>query len=47
MDAEIMHVGDYVGDAEEDDPWQGPVASRTRSVIRFSRVGGAVEWRYV
>jgi len=28
MDAEIMHVGDDVGDAEEDDPWQGPVASR-------------------
>jgi hypothetical protein len=47
MDAEIMHIGDDVGDAEEDDPWQGPVASRTRSVIRFSRVGGAVEWRYV
>ena len=42
-----MHVGDDVGDAEEDDPWQGPVASHTRSVICFSRVGGAVEWRYV
>ncbi len=41
-----MYGGDYVGETGEDDPWQGPVASRTRSVIRFSRVGGAVEWRY-
>jgi hypothetical protein len=39
--------GEDVGEMEEDDPWHGPVASCTRSVIGFSRVGGAVEWRYV
>ncbi len=46
MAAEIFG-GEDVGEMEEDDPWHGLVASSTRSVICFSRVGGAVEWRYV
>jgi hypothetical protein len=32
---------------EDDDHSVAPVSSRTRDVIRFSGVAGAVEWRYV